>query len=713
MSPLPADASVAEALIKVTLVLGVAALTAHGLRRVSAAMRHLVWTLGLAAALVLPLLSAALPGWRVPILPAPASPLPAASLVPEGSPLGRPPLTGGAPVASVAFDRAPAPAKAASPSAPAVDPARLGRALWLLGAGLVALPLLLGALRTQWMLGRSARLDSPEWRALAAEVSADLQLARPVRLIQGAPDAMPMTFGVLRPTVLLPAGADEWPEAHKRAVLTHELAHVKRHDCLTQVVAHAACAAYWFHPLVWAAARRLRVERERASDDLVLESGADRADYAAHLLDLARTLRAMRQPSWAAVAMAGPSQLEGRLLSILDASRERRGPSALATAMAFALAGALAVSLAGLRPWAGAAQAADPSPERERERERERVRVRTAPSAPTPVAPPRVARLAAVPHPQPQPGPVPVPGNPTPVVDPDPDGDDEAAEPSQVAPAVVAALTEALKDEDGDVRRAALDTLAEMRAPVAAQALQDALADAEPEVRARAAFALGQMRVTAAVAPLSQILGRDASADVRAKVAFALGEIRSRDAVPALSAALKDADGDVRKQAVFALGQLRAGAAVDGLVAALRDSDAEVRKQAAFALGEIRDPRALPGLAAAVADAEAEVREQAVFALGELHAPEAVDPLVKALKDADADVRKQAVFALGQIRNREAVPSLIPLLADASAEIRKQAAFALGELRDERAAEALVKALKDADASVRRQAAFALGELSE
>ena len=84
---------------------------------------------------------------------------------------------------------------------------------------------------------------------------------------------MPIACGVIRPTVVLPAAADDWPDDRVRVVLLHELAHVRRRDCLTQAVADAACAVFWFNPLAWMAVRELRRERERACDDMVLAAG--------------------------------------------------------------------------------------------------------------------------------------------------------------------------------------------------------------------------------------------------------------------------------------------------------------------------------------------------------------------------------------------------------------------------------------------------------
>ena len=135
-----------------------------------------------------------------------------------------------------------------------------------------------------------------------------------------------MAFGTRRPTILIPAMADTWTDDRRRAVVLHELAHVARYDCLTQSLAFVACALYWFHPVAWWVARRLRIERELACDDRVIPAGAQARDYAGHLLEIAYTFGSHRAPALA-VSMARPRQLEGRMLAVLDAARNRRVPS--------------------------------------------------------------------------------------------------------------------------------------------------------------------------------------------------------------------------------------------------------------------------------------------------------------------------------------------------------------------------------------------------
>jgi len=134
-----------------------------------------------------------------------------------------------------------------------------------------------------------------------------------------------MTWGWRHPVVLLPDDAPGWPADRLQAVLLHELAHVRRRDWLSHRFADIVCALYWFHPLVWLTARRLRTEGEIACDDLVLTSGVAAPDYARHLLDVARALcPASTAIPKAAIAMARTARIEGRLRMILDATRPRR-----------------------------------------------------------------------------------------------------------------------------------------------------------------------------------------------------------------------------------------------------------------------------------------------------------------------------------------------------------------------------------------------------
>ena len=106
--------------------------------------------------------------------------------------------------------------------------------------------------------------------------------------------SVPVVCGIFQPVILLPRTAEHWSASQRQAALTHELQHVERKDLWTMLTGHLVCAVYWFHPLAWAVARRMRDEQESACDDAVLASGFDPASYAEALVAAARNITSTR-----------------------------------------------------------------------------------------------------------------------------------------------------------------------------------------------------------------------------------------------------------------------------------------------------------------------------------------------------------------------------------------------------------------------------------
>jgi len=351
-----------DASAKSAVVLALAALAAFAMRRASAAVRHLIWTLAIAAVLCLPVLSLLLPAWpvlRIPaILGAPASPPPEsfAQEIPEASP---PPLQ----LTTLPSTNSPQPrSDMHPPTEPVASPPRASRTsrslaaqpvavgparsipsilllIWFLGASVALLPLLVGIVAVSRLARQAHSWTDPSLLELLRATAAQLSLRRPPTLLRSSHSTVPMMSGLLRPLLLLPAAATAWPPERRRLVFLHELAHVKRGDYLSQILAHLATAVYWFNPLAWLALYSLRREGQRACDDLVLNTGFRPSDYAQHLLDIARGAQGAGFCSTAAVPMAQPGKLEGRVRAILDARRSRRGvtrPGALLAVLAVA-----------------------------------------------------------------------------------------------------------------------------------------------------------------------------------------------------------------------------------------------------------------------------------------------------------------------------------------------------------------------------------------
>ena len=360
-------AAVLDAGTKTAILFLVAALIVATLRRASAATRHLVWTAAIICALLMPALSLLLPHWRVlPGWMEPPSPIREAAPLTTRSllrlePAPRERQAGLREQPSSSFETP------FFPSAPrSDDPVAItssgkrrpqiafssGGALlagWATGAALLFLPLLRSAFSLRRLARRFQIVRSGALAENLAAVAGQLKLRRNVALHVGAHDAMPMVWGVWQAHLLLPASAELWPGARLRAVLLHELAHLRRHDPLILLLGQAARAVHWFNPLAWFALHRLRVEQERACDDYVLRAGIKPSEYADDVLDIATALHVAATTDSIALSMAAPSRLERRLRSIVGAALNRNALTRSAIAVTLITSVAIALPLAMLR----------------------------------------------------------------------------------------------------------------------------------------------------------------------------------------------------------------------------------------------------------------------------------------------------------------------------------------------------------------------------
>lgn len=299
------------------------------LRRKSAAVRHSILTIALVGALTVP--------FAGPMFPRAATGRGLYARVQDQTEI----------FLNVNSSIKPLPASAPVPvSPPAQYPSFLS--VWITGAAVMSLFLLAGLAWMSFLFYRSAGVSDRRWIDYRAHISKELGISRVVRVEQSG-RAILGTWGILRPRILLPPDASTWPEDRIQAVLTHELAHVKRLDWAVQILAELARAVYWFNPLFWLLCKRLRLESEHACDDIVLNAGMDPADYAAQLLELARLLKNSGRAWSPVLAMAHPPSLERRFVAMLNPSLNRKPAGATTVLTAVTVALALTIPLAAMR----------------------------------------------------------------------------------------------------------------------------------------------------------------------------------------------------------------------------------------------------------------------------------------------------------------------------------------------------------------------------
>jgi TonB family protein len=215
---------------------------------------------------------------------------------------------------------------------------------WVAGMVVVLLPTVAGL----WQLLRLRRSGLP-WQpgqSVADGLARGAGMSRRVDVLLCEGLSGPMTCGVARPAIVLPADAANWSGGDLNRAMVHELEHVMRCDWAIHCLARAVCAVYWFHPLAWMALRRLELEAERACDDAVLENSEPTA-YADQLVSIARRLSAAAKTPLP--AMASRADLASRVSAVLDGQQRRGRAGALCVTVATAVAAVLAVTVSPLR----------------------------------------------------------------------------------------------------------------------------------------------------------------------------------------------------------------------------------------------------------------------------------------------------------------------------------------------------------------------------
>ena len=170
--------------------------------------------------------------------------------------------------------------------APAAEAGML--VIWFAGVAALSLRLLGGWVVARRLATQAVRPASAELRTLATQIAGRLALDRAVSVLESSRVRVPVIVGWLKPVVLFPAATlSSLSPSQIEAILAHELAHIRRHDYLVNLLQSAVETLLFYHPAVWWASRHVRAEREHCCDDVAVEV-CDRLVYVSALSDLAR-----------------------------------------------------------------------------------------------------------------------------------------------------------------------------------------------------------------------------------------------------------------------------------------------------------------------------------------------------------------------------------------------------------------------------------------
>jgi GWxTD domain-containing protein len=226
-------------------------------------------------------------------------------------------------------------------------------ALWLAGVAALALRRAGGWLRARRMISSATVPVTAQWMRRLDRLRERIGLTKVVALVESGLAEAPSVIGMLRPVILMPAGLlAGLPTEQVEAILLHELAHVRRHDYLVNLLQSVVEDLLFYHPAVWWVGRVSRRERENCCDDVVVALGSDRREYA-------RTLAALEGMRVGEPALAATgSGLVGRVRRLL---RAPEGPRASATPLAIAMVLVCAGAMS-LPAWQARAETPSPEP---------------------------------------------------------------------------------------------------------------------------------------------------------------------------------------------------------------------------------------------------------------------------------------------------------------------------------------------------------------
>ena len=554
--------------------------------------------------------------------------------------------------------------------------------LWLSGVVFFSLRLIGGWIYTQRLKTREVRPMEPDWQQTLTRLCQQLRITRPVRLLESAMVQVPTAIGWLRPVILIPVGALTGLNPQQlEAIIAHELAHIRRHDYLINLLQAVIETLLFYHPAVWWVSRQIRNERELCCDDLAVAVCGDALTYARALVEMEQ----LRSASPRLAVAANGGMLMNRIQRLVGVQTRHNNRFAGVFASLIVLAVLVTVVLVAPTLFHPAeainvqqnSEASSVATQQVKQiRTESLVKKSDSKTVVTAqqndvvedlisaieteeVKQEQVANVIQTSNPEPMPN-------------------SQNPNPQPNANQISRPNPQELNSPDPAQRAAAACTMQKAGAVDAIPALIALLGDDAP-IQQINCWSAGTW------SPAKQKFKQASPGEQAAITLASFGEV----AVDPLIAALNSANSSVRRNAAWAIGEIRGGqrtnrtAAVDPLIAALGDEDAWVRMAAAFSLGEIRPRRAVESLIAALGDSEGNVRQMAAWALGEMKTRLGVESLAAVLvNDHSEGVRQMAAWALGEIGHKDALDALKTALNDQNQQVRTTAKWALSEIND-------------------------------
>lgn len=472
--------------------------------------------------------------------------------------------------------------------------------IWFIVSFIFLGKLLFEQLMLSYLLRKNKMVPGPGMADVFENIKKSYCLPQNIRLILSEDFAIPFTYGVYRPTIVLPIQARSWEAPQLEMVLLHELAHIRRKDLLINLMVQFCRALYWWHPLVWHTAKWIRLECEKACDEWVVGQNINPFDYAQQLLNTTRKVKQFRFS--APLAMAETNELRQRIEAIINPVQEQFKKVQRFKRWSLALFILLIIPVACIQLVA----------------EKDS---------------PLYQELSTAPL-------------------------DEAAALEKLLwkagtaedPRLIPAILPSLNHPTANVRTMAAWALGEIKDKNTFQALLPLLKDQNPLVLEMTIRAIGELENTAGIAALQPFLEVE---DTVIKIAAiqALADIGQQSALRAIEKYLYERNPTIQHASIYALRESENKAATALILKTWNNNAFSNPIPAIKTLGHLGNQQAVPRLCQALQQESFSIRVEAARALGLIGHNSALDALLAGLRDPSAEVREMVVWALDELNS--------------------------------------------------------------
>lgn len=465
----------------------------------------------------------------------------------------------------------------------------------------IGLILLLQLARELWQLQRlrsssGGNRNHPVFIHLWTSLSAIRQLPTPEFILDSS-IKVPFTFGHLRPVIVLPKDALDWPEERLKAVLLHEAAHIKHQDFIPNIVRRLACCVFWWNFSIRALAKRVQLESEKRADQWVIKHEISPFDYAAQLVQITRLLQT---PKYALVSSIGHAdQLRNRVEHVIQQDSKQPKPLRFLGQLVLFSLGCLTILSACFQAEVSSTLSSHAALQQETHAPVDQLTalIWQAGEEENKEAVPVLQELLS--H-------------------------DSTQIRSLAAWALgeikdqhsFASLRQLLQDEDIWVQEMAIRSIGELEVPSSLNLIGPFLEAPHLHLRLAAVQAIADIGLPKGTTILWNSI-QTWPEDQRAQAIQKIGEYGNYCAVPLLSKLLVE-EPSTKLDVIVGLGKLKAKESLSTLLPLLSDEDPTIRAATAKSLGLIGDAKAIHHLIPMLRDENSEVREVTVWALDEI-----------------------------------------------------------------------------------------------